>query len=200
MSEERQINPEINPKLSNNDQAKKEKHKNALKWILVVGIVIVLNLFFSVTIKLFYDSPEFSDFCGDTKFNTAIETQEQCNEIGGKWTEENFPRRQIEEPITIQKNTYCDANYTCRQEYDDARSLYNRNVFVVMVILGVISITAGIFISVSSVSLGLSLGGVLSLVIGSMGYWSNMNDLLRVIVMAIALVALIWVGIKKLRD
>ena len=67
-------------------------------------------------------------------------------------------------------------------------------------ILGVASLVAGIFISATSVSIGLSLGGVLSLIIGSIRYWSDMDDILRVIMLGVALLALIWVGIKKLKD
>ena len=50
-----------------------------------------------------------------------------------------------------------------------------------------------------AVSLGLSLGGVLSFVIGTIGYWSDLSDVLRVVVLGIALVALIYLGIKKVR-
>ncbi|PIP86601.1 hypothetical protein COV42_00290 [Candidatus Campbellbacteria bacterium CG11_big_fil_rev_8_21_14_0_20_44_21] len=194
-----------NPDNQTNREIKKEKHRNALKWILVLGIVIVLNLFFSVTIRLFYDAPEYETFCPFEKYNAKIiETEEECAALGGRWSEENFranyPRVTVNIEKDLQRTVYCDAAYSCGREFEDANSLYRRNIFIIMVILGVSSIAAGIFISVSSVSLGLSLGGVLSLIIGSMGYWSDMNDLLRVVVMATALIALIWVGIKKLRD
>jgi predicted membrane metal-binding protein len=79
--------------------------------------------------------------------------------------------------------------------------VYNRNVFVTLVILGVLSLVAGFFIRKSaSVSLGLSLGGVLALVVASVRYWSDMNDYLRVAVLAVALVILVILGIKKIKD
>ena len=49
------------------------------------------------------------------------------------------------------------------------------------------------------VSLGLSLAGILSLIIGSMRYWSAMDDYLRVVILGLALAALIYIGIKKFR-
>jgi hypothetical protein len=79
--------------------------------------------------------------------------------------------------------------------------VYNRNVFVALVILGVISLIAGFFIRRSAaVSLGLSLGGVLALVVASVRYWSDMNDYLRLGVLAVALVLLVYLGIKKVKE
>jgi hypothetical protein len=184
-------------------QVKKEKHVTALKWILVVGLIVVLNLFFNFAIQLVYDQPEYIDFCEEKQVKVQPQTQEECLAEGGAWTED--PYYEKERAVTpalepIVRQGYCDADFTCRQEFDDARSVYNRNVFVVLAILGVASILAGIFITVSSVSLGLSLGGVLSLIIASIRYWSDMDEILRVIILAVALIALIWVGIKKLRD
>jgi len=175
------------------------KNFNALKWILVIGIVVVLNLFFNFAIKLVYDSPDFEVFCPVEKVNISPTDQESCVESGGSWTDQGVVR----DPYAPAKEVtgWCDTTFTCRAEYENVRDLYQRNVFVVLVILGIVSIVTGIFTAqVSSVSLGLSLGGVLSLIIGSIRYWSSMDDYLRVIVLGIALIALIWLGVKKLRD
>ena len=188
---------EVNNQLS---QVKKQKHIGALKWILVVGLVVVLNLFFNFAIQLIYDAPEYTDFCEEKQVRIQPETQEECLAEGGQWTEDRFIRAVRVEELAPAVKGYCNTDFTCRQEFDDTRSVYNRNVFVVLAILGVASIVLGVFISASSVSLGLSLGGVLSLVIASIRYWSDMDEILRVIILGFALVALIWVGIKKLRD
>jgi hypothetical protein len=178
-----------------NSSLKKEKHMVALKWILVIGIVVVLNLFFNFSLKLIYDAPKYEDYCKMEQINIAPKTQQACVDQGGRWSENNYP---IEKGSEVMG--YCDVDFTCRQEFSDMNSVYNRNVFMVLVALGIASVVAGMFITVSSVSLGLSLGGVLSFVIASMRYWSDMDEYLRVIVLAIALFALIWVGVKKLKD
>ena len=176
---------------------KKEKHFNVLKWILVLGIIVVLNLFFSFAIKLVYDSPEYTDFCTEKQVRVQPNTQEECTVEGGQWSEYDIRDPKLAEG---EATGYCNTDFTCRQEFDDERSVYNRNVFVILVILGVTSLVAGIFVSAASVSIGLSLGGVLSLIIGSIRYWSDMDDILRVIMLGVALLTLIWVGIKKLKD
>lgn len=43
---------------------------------------------------------------------------------------------------------------------------------------------------------GFSLGGVISLIVGTMGYWSDM----RVLVLGVALITLIILGVWKFRD
>jgi len=52
----------------------------------------------------------------------------------------------------------------------------------------------------SAVAAGLSFGGVLSLVIASMRYWSSAHDATRLIILAVALGALIWIGIRKFKE
>ena len=39
------------------------QNKNILKWALVIGIIIVLNLFFHFATRLVYKIPEYEDFC-----------------------------------------------------------------------------------------------------------------------------------------
>ena len=179
-----------------------------LKWLLILGIVIVLNLFFVYGIKVLYHEPTFENFCPVSQVTKTPSTEAECTSVGGGWTSNAsytapVPMAQKTVPYVIssQPAGYCDLNFTCQKQFMAANSVYNRNVFVVLVILGVLSLIAGFFISSSAaVSLGLSLGGVLALVVGSVRYWSDMNDYLRVGVLAVALVVLVIIGIKKVRD
>jgi peptidoglycan/LPS O-acetylase OafA/YrhL len=128
--------------------------------------------------------------------------------VGGGWT--NNPSYESPVPsspkgtypiISNQPVGYCDVNFTCQKNFTSANDVYNRNVFVALVILGVLSLIAGFFIRKSvAVSLGLSLGGVVALVVASVRYWSDMNDYLRVAVLAVALIILVIIGLKKVRD
>jgi len=190
-----------------NEEAQKQKRTSAiLKWGLILGIVIVTNLFFAYAINLLYPDPEFTDFCEEKQVRVIPETEESCLEVGGQWTEDRFiqkgvPRGGVEVPILeTEQIAYCDPDYTCRQAYMDANDLYERNVFVMLVILGAILIIGSFFVATyEAVSLGLSLAGVLSLIIGTIRYWSAMDDYLRVIILGLALAALIYTGIKKFK-
>jgi len=184
----------------------KRKTKSLVKWALILGIIVVLNLFFNYSISLIYNEPTFEEFCTPEITTKAYTDKEMCVSAGGQWNESTVPI-EIEKtrPVPTQKalevSGYCNPTYTCGQLYDDARSVYNRNVFIVLVILGIGSLVLGASIlGLSVVSLGFSFGGVVSLLIGSARYWSDMNDILRVVVLALALGALIWLGVKKIKD
>ena len=174
------------------------KNYNILKWTLVVAIVVVLNLFFNVTVSLFYGQPQYNDFCQTAPVQIEPQTAEECVAGGGQWNG-LAPIKSISEPN--QPKGYCDLQFTCRQAFEDANTVYSRNVFVILVILGALSLIISFFVAgVSAVSLGLSLGGVLSLIIASMRYWSYMQEYWRFGVLAVALAALIWLGVKKISD
>ncbi len=195
---------------NNHEQAHQPIKKNTkfVKWALILGIVIVLNLFFNYTIHLLYKEPKFERFCPVELTSKAYTTKEMCVTAGGQWNETTNPITPPEikgqtapVPATLQISGYCDVTYTCNTTYQTATSVYNRNVFIILVILGVASLVLGVmFASISVVSTGLSFGGVISLIIGSMRYWSDMNDIVRVLVLAFALAALIWIGVKKIRE
>jgi hypothetical protein len=188
-------------------------HSKALKWSLIIGITIVLNLFFNYTISLIYPAPDYSAFCPTSQVDNPPETKDSCIAVGGQWTENTFPEIQTvpatatsdtSETVTSKQITVsgsCDATYSCSQKFDTANDSYERTVFVSLVVLGIISILLGLLLRIPDpVTVGLSLGGVLSLIIASMRYWSEAGNFLKVVILFAALIALIWVGVKKFQD
>lgn len=174
-----------------------------LKWSVIIGIVIVLNLFFNYTLSLVYGAPEFENFCPQTQVVTIPDNQNECVAEGGQWTDNAYYGKPVPDRITgaLEPAGYCDLQYTCRQQYQDAHDTHSRNVFIVLVVLGAISVLIGNFFTKNDViSSGLALGGVLSFIIASMRYWGAANDLIRVIILAIALGILFWVAMKKFND
>ncbi len=178
------------------------KNTKIIKWAVILAIIVVLNLFFNYTISLIYKTPDFNTFCPNTIYEKQYTDKNMCVAAGGSWTENIVPapvgKNNATEPVV---SGYCNPSYTCQMQYDSARSVYNRNVFIMLISLGVLSLAIGIWLSaISAVSLGLSFGGVISLLIGTARYWSDMHDIVRVIVLAGALVALVWIGIKKFKE
>lgn len=172
-------------------------NKNILKWALILGIIIVLNLFFHFATKLVYDEPKFEDFCQTKQVNVQPEGEKACLEVGGAWNS-NPNEKFAPAPIV---GGYCDVFFTCQKEFQSARDLYNRNVFLVLITLGLVSLLIGLLLAANIViSTGLSYGGLLSFVVGTIRYWSAMDDYLRVIVLGLVLIILIWLGLKKFRD
>lgn len=178
-----------------------KKQSSIIKWTLIVGIMIVVNLFITYLVDVIYPAPEFTDFCPEQQVNRAIETEAACLEIGGQWNE-NIEAKNITPQITVPVPAgYCDATYTCGKQYEETMKVYNRNVFVVFIIAGILLLIGSVFLKgAEAVSFGLSFGGVLALIIGSVRYWSDMDDILRVILLGIALAGLIYVAWKKFKD
>lgn len=180
------------------------KTTTIVKWAIIVAIIVVLNLFFNYAISLVYKQPAFEKFCPVELTSKTYTDKIMCTESGGQWTENTYPvpmdESRVDNPVKIAG--YCNATYSCNQKYTDAEGVYNRNVFIVLVILGILSLIFGTYMATFSsvVSLGFSLGGVISLLIGAIRYWSNMQDILRVVVLACALAALVWIGIRKIKD
>ena len=168
---------------------------------LAASIVIVLNLFINMGVKTFYPGPEFEDFCSEVE-GKVFNNQTSCEAVGGNWVlvGESIDGR-FERPVPFgveDRKPYCDPYKSCRADHQDARSLYDRNVFIILIIAGLVSLGVGYGISAAAaVSSGLVFGGVLSFIIGTMRYWSNMDDYLRFIVLGLALVVLIWIGYRK---
>ncbi len=77
---------------------------------------------------------------------------------------------------------------------------YNRNILIIASISGIISIVIGVVIAVESVGAGLIGGGVLSLLYGIVRYWEFAPNVLRVVILGLALCILIWLGFKKFKD
>jgi hypothetical protein len=171
-----------------------KKRSNIIKWALILGIAIIVNLFLVYAVRVLYEEPAFTDFCPEKQVNEAITTAESCVAVGGQWNA-NMPGDK-----TVPAG-YCDVNFTCQKGYDAVNKVYTRNVFVIFVIAGIILLVGSVFLRGSeAVSLGLSFGGVLALIVGSLSYWSDMNDVLRVVILGVALAALISIAWKQFRD
>jgi hypothetical protein len=181
-------------------------NKNILKWALIIGIIVVLNLFFHFATQLVYKAPKYDDFCQTKQVNIQPGTKEACLKVGGSWSEGPAGKpvpaaiNEAGQVTPANINAYCDVYFTCQKDFEKANNLYRRNVFIVMVILGLLSLIVGFALSVNEViSLGLSYGGVLSFIIASVQYWSAMDDYLRVIILGLALLILIYLGYRKFK-
>lgn len=183
-----------------------ETKPKVLKWSLVIGIIVVLNLFFNYSISLFYKEPDYNSYFKQSQVVEPITNKEDCLKVGGQWYEgdSRYDQNGVPIPVSVAGKTKpvpalgnCNPDYTKQQDFDKMQKTYQRNVFIMLVVLGVISLLVGAFIANALVSLGLSWGGVLSLIVASVRYWSTADNLVKVLILAAALGALIWLAIKK---
>jgi len=171
------------------------KQSNFVKISIIIAIVIVMNMFFNYAVSLVYKEPVMDNYIKPAQVIEAITTKDKCIGVGGQWSENAIPSPVIKGQTEVQG--YCNENYTNQLNYDAARKVYEKKVFITLISLGVISLIAGGFISISILSIAFAWGGVLSLIIASMRYWSQADNLSKVVILALALGILIWLAIKK---
>jgi hypothetical protein len=176
-----------------------ETKPKVLKWALIIGIVIVLNLFFNYSISLFYKEPDYNAYFAQSQVVKPIATKEECLAAGGQWNENGavYNKTVPTSASTPVMTSYCDPNFIKQQEFTEAQKVYNRNIFIILVILGVVSFLLGTFIPNEIITLSFSWGGVISFIIASIRYWSDADNWVKVLILAAALGVLILLAIKK---
>ncbi len=173
-------------------------HPKFVRWALMLGIVIILNIFFFEMVALIMPTPEYDAFCPMTQIVDSYDSQDSCLAVGGQWTATPVikPVPNVPQPVG-----YCDPQYTCRAQFSDAQETHSRNAFIAFVVLGVLALVAGVVpIGSSIVSSGLSYGGVVALIVGSAQYWGNANVWIRFAIALIGLIALLYIGWRQFRD
>lgn len=174
------------------------------KFAFTLAVVIVLNLFYVYAVGLVYEEPKYETFCLQKQVMVVPQTKDECVAEGGQWTEDPYLQKPTPRPVIENAPVvpgYCNVQFTCSRNYDDTRKVYERNFFIALVILGVATLLGSFALSAyGTLMAGLSFGGVMTLVVASIRYWSNMDDYLRVIVLGIALAALIYVGARWFKD
>jgi len=159
--------------------------------LLALAIAIVLVTFIAIGIDTFYKEPKNSCYNELTKpraFISNCELLPEPNKTSCFIEQQNYYE---EQSINQQR---------CYEAFQPIENNYKRNVFIILSILGVLSIIIGILVkNLHSLSFGLMLGGLISIVYGIIRYWAQMNEYLRFIILGILLAILIWISYKKLR-
>jgi len=170
---------------------------NVKSFVLGVAIIIATMSIVIFGMNSFYPNPEQNDFCGEIDKPTAVNTEEECLEIGGRW--EGYGK--VPE-IEGERLGWCDEHYECREDYETARSDYSRNAVLIMLVLGVILIVFGVFLSDEVVGAGLMGGSVGILLYSIANYWRHVDDWLKLVVSIVLLLVFVWLSSyfeKKLR-
>lgn len=159
--------------------------------LLALAIAVVLVTFIAVGIDTFYKQP--INLCNDIysapkAFVSNCELLNEQNKTNCFIDQQRFYENQS---IESQK---------CYNNFQPVDNLYKRNVFIILSVLGVLSIVIGFLVkNVYALSFGLMLGGLINIVYGIIRYWSQMNEYFRFIILGILLAILIWISYKKLK-
>jgi len=188
--------------------------------ILSIAIAIIFAFFVGRGIDVFYPSPEWDDYCDQERymrFDYEL-NKDDCEGSGGNWSEysemklvpeDRFVCRKMDQGVGDEiilsceyageeENGYCDINYKCEKDFDEADEKYSKNVFIITLVIGILAIVLSVMLQLVSVSAGLMVGGLFLMIYGTMRYWEYSSDILRFVLLGVILAILIWLGYKKL--
>ncbi len=169
--------------------------------LISLAIAILLAFFIGYGIEVFHDSVQYEDFCSPRTYEARNETS--CQSFNGTWR--SYPDSAITPPEpkgepNREPNGYCETNYNCQQVYTQAASNHDKIVFIAAVAAGLLAVIIGSMLKSESVSTGLIGGGVLSILYGTIRYWQHANNILKFILLGIALTIVIWIAVKKINE
>jgi len=141
--------------------------------VLGVGIFIIYMLMLGYGIEVFYASPKYEDYCDRNIEARVIEN------------------REIGEPIAVPEDK------ECYDEFNNARDDHSKNVFVIALIVGLITLVFGYkILSVEPVGSALIASGIGAIFFGAISNWRNFSDILRFLLLVFAFVFLIWITLR----
>src|SRR3989338_9602981 len=172
---------------------------------LIIGIAILFAFFAYFTIEAIYPSPKYEDFCTNQNYReptpAKIGTSVNCTDA---WSSKEVQQCNTNKgaPEFKQDKNGCDVfdkcNY-CGKDYDEYNNKYQRNVFIITAIIGIIAIIFGLYFGIEFMAGGFLFGGIITLAYSTIRYFSmgNVDNWLRVIVLFVEILILIWIGYKK---
>jgi hypothetical protein len=162
------------------------------KFIVSVAIAIIFALFVGYGIEVFDPSPDREDFCPERLYQ--IDNEEECLAADGEWSDgKGIPR-----PVEVEPAGFCDQGKKCYDDFNSLRTKHDKVVFIVAIIVGLLAVVAGITLKKDAISTGILSGGVLVILYGTIRYWRHANDILKFILLGIALAVLIYLAYMKL--
>ena len=177
------------------------------KLSVIVTIAILFTvLVFSIS-DLIVEGPNYSEYCNDFRYSSPrdIAVPNDCPDA-------------VVPGNDFMRNCHADGGYvvydydsdgcaidyecnTCNVLYNEARSTHRMVMFIVSSLLGLVAVLVGLHLKPKTEILewvysGFIIGGLVSIFIGTVNYFGDMNRFVRPLVMIAEIILVIWVGFK----
>lgn len=178
---------------------------NVKNLVLGIGIFVVFMLMLGYGIEAFYPSPKYDDFCkpniGSYPVKAYDYTGANCTFNKQLQEKADLCLQESGMPVYDYDDNGCnvaikECDY-CQKNYDNANKDYSKVLFIISLIVGLITLFIGYkYLSVEPVGSALMASGVGAIFYGSVRNWDNLSDILRFLLLVIALVFLIWIALR----
>jgi len=167
------------------------KYKQTL---FTIAIAIIFAFFVGYGIEVFHDAPDRGDYCAENVWN--LNNEGDCLEAGGEWNKASVKPLPESDALTEGR---CSEPKSCYEGFELAGASHDKIVFIVGIIVGLLAIIGGIILKREFVSVGFVMGGILTILYGTLRYWRHANDILKFVLLGIALAIIVWIAYKKLK-
>lgn len=179
---------------------------NVKKYGIIIIIAILLSLFAFSIVDLIEERPNYEDYCGSDIFPRKIVSDAtNCPAINEPGELEERDCDNIEGDIEYTYNANgCAVSYecnTCRSGFEEASRGHRLLGFIVTSVLGVIAILIGLYSKGKEevaewIFSGILIGGILSVIFGTMSYFSDMGRFVKPIVLIVEFALIVLIALK----
>jgi hypothetical protein len=173
---------------------------------MVIAITALLPLFIGLFIDAVYPEPQYSAFCNDSYYGgsypmKAIPASVNCTYVSDPKQDQCYrDGGQPEYNYTDDGCSHFSSCNMCSKYYDTARQEYNRNIFFMLLPLGLAIVILGIYLTVDYIGAGLMFAGLIVMFYATIRYFSDMSKILRAVIVLIEFLLIMWIGYKKIRE
>ncbi len=153
------------------------------------------NIFIAISIAILY--PYFFNKLSDVLMQKQ-RIKEECDIP--KYIDKKTGKKYHHQPFYIHNNDNSDLNLEENPEYQGCEKKLARidtTQFYILMIAGVLGVIIGSFIPNTITSLGISLGGLLTILYATYIYWHRMDEYMKLGLTGSSLVILIYVSIRN---
>ncbi len=186
----------------------KDKAFNIVKKYAVIVVIAVLFVLFSFSVvELIKERPEYEDYCDrfETRPLSPDYLEVDCEDFGRPSEVESDDCHERGGYIAYSYDSNgCPASYECDMcaaVYEELQEDHRFMGFIVTSVLGLIAILVGLYAKTKNVVVqwvysGIIIGGILSILFGTMTYFDDMSRFLKPFILLAEMVLIILVAIK----
>ncbi len=174
---------------------------NSKKLAMILGISVLLPMFIVLFMQAVYTEPKYEDYCNTSFYDVPMmgKISDNCSyNYGQDYYDCLNQRGQTDFKYDSEGCQVFDKCNFCSLEFENAREVYNRNVFFVLMPFGLIIVILGIYFGVDYLGAAFMFSGLITMFYSTIRYFSDMSKLLRALVILIELLVIIWIGYRKI--
>jgi len=171
------------------------------KIAMILAITVLLPLFVGLFTDAVYQQPKYENYCNNSYEYPVKPSPTNCSYIDtqamNKCQVDGGMVDYTYDSAGCQQFKSCNF---CSKDFNNAQQVYNRNIFFVLLPVGLIVVILGLYLLVDYLGAGLMFAGLIIMFYATIRYFSDMSKLLRALVILVELLVIMWIGYKKIDD